>query len=105
MAKQTSTQLTGSAKQVAWALDIRERLVAEFERDTLDANLDTHIRDQRTGDAVPAIRQLLDSITSASVWIDNRNSYEAVIEATSPDRLTVRFASKIAASADARRCA
>jgi hypothetical protein len=125
MAKQTSTQLTGSAKQIAWALEIRERLVAEFERDILGANLDTNIRDQRTGDAVPAIRQLLDSITSASAWIDNRGSYEAVIYSQcqpvspwhreSPDernerkernernRLTARFASKIATSADDAR--
>lgn len=66
-------ELTGSEKQIAWALKIRTQKIQEFEdriAKKFDVTIDYFLDDNVQGPAVQAVL----SKDSAAYWIDNRHT-------------------------------
>jgi hypothetical protein len=59
--------LSGSAAQIRWAQDIRQKLLASVDRYIREASNPTSLRDMEQ------TRAWLVTQTSAAWWIDNRN--------------------------------
>lgn len=64
-------QLTGSEKQIAWAEDIRERLVPELLE--VRKKYSEARNSSELGDTIVAGIDAILGVTSAKWWIDHRN--------------------------------
>jgi hypothetical protein len=74
---QSLPQLTGSDKQVAWASDIRQQMLAAIAdlRKQAQATVENPERDpHRTAPVVLAVIDEMLSTAEARWWIDNRNA-------------------------------
>ena len=86
-------QLTGSEKQIAWAISIREKALAtldstisEVERN-ITAKINNGTIDQATAEALRSknqndaemCRKIYLGVTDSKIWIDNRNCTESII--------------------------
>ena len=86
-------ELTGSEKQIAWALRLRSEFIASFEKDLEGAQQKTDKGVQEpngytVADGRAAFYRVINRYTTAKWWIENRDGYRRALN----DEYTKEFA-------------